>query len=71
MTIVEKQHTTPNYYISMEMETRRAGCVYVVKVHPMYGNECGYPIRTAIYPTNEKKKALATYKRYIKKYTGE
>ena len=70
MTIVEKQHTTSNYYISVEITDMGGAGVYTVKVCPIYGNVCGYPIRAATYPVNEKKKAISTYKRYVKKYTG-
>ena len=71
MTITKEQHTTPNYYISLEITTRYNTEVYIINVCPIYNNYCGYPIRTATYPTNEVKKAYATYKRYINKYTKE
>ena len=69
MTIVEKQHATQNHYISVEITNVCGATVYSVKVCPIYGNYCGNPIQKATYPINEPKKALATYKRYIKKYT--
>lgn len=70
MTTVVKQHTNDNYYISLSIETRYGNDIYIVQVCPCYKNSdlCGYPIREMAYPINEKKKAYATYRRYVKKY---
>lgn len=65
MTFVEKQHANKNYYISLEYENN---CI-IVQVCPRHDeNLCGYPIRKMTYSINEKEKANATFKRYIKKY---
>ena len=46
--------------------------VIVVSVCPIIDDSLvGYPIRKAIYPIIEKKKAMATYRRYIKTYCEE
>lgn len=69
MTTVINQCKKNKYYVYMQIETRWYSEVYVVGVCPCY-NEClcGYPEREMIYSINDKKKALATYKRYVKKY---
>lgn len=65
MTFVEKNHTNENYYISLSYENN----CYSVQVCPRIDEcLCGYPIRTMTYALSEKDKALATYKRYVKKY---
>ena len=69
MTSVIKQHTNNNYYISLEIKMRNERIIYEVQVCPLYSeNMCGYPIREISYPMNEKKKALATFNRYKRKY---
>lgn len=66
MTVTIKQHTTKNYYITMEWDKRN---IYVVQVCPIIDeNLCGYPIREMTYSINEKQKAIATFNRYKKKY---
>lgn len=65
MSLVEKQHTNDNYYISLEVKNN----CYVVQVCPRINeNLCGYPIREMTYTINEKEKANSTFKRYVKKY---
>lgn len=69
MTTVIKQHTNDNCYISLSIETRYGNNIYIVQVCPCFDdNRCGYPIRKKTYPINEKEKAYATYRRYVKKY---
>ena len=66
MTFVEKQHTSDNYYITMEWDKNN---IYVVQVCPRINeNLCGYPIREMTYSVNEKEKAIATFNRYKRKY---
>ena len=68
MSVILRKHTTANYYIYLELTRRYDREIYTVAVCQCYSNGCGYPIRTMTYPANEEKKAIATYKRYIKKY---
>lgn len=69
MTVVEKSHYSDNYYITLEVEEGRYGFYYEVQVCPRIGeNECGYPVRSMTYSMKDRAKALATYRRYIKKY---
>lgn len=66
MTTIIKSHKNDNYYISLELDKRN---IYTVQACPRINeNLCGYPEREITYPINEKKKALATYNRYVKKY---
>lgn len=65
MTVNIKQHTTKNYYITMEWDKSN---IYVIQVCPIVGGVCGYPERQTTYPLNEKKKAIATFNRYKRKY---
>lgn len=70
MTVTIKQHKTDDYYVTLEIENRYGNNIYVVQVCPCYKNSdlCGYPIRENSYSSTEKQKALATYRRYIKRY---
>lgn len=71
MTILEKSYLNPNYYISLELTTCRNRPVYVVQVCPIELREplmCGHPEREARYPCTDRKKALAAFNRYKKKY---
>ena len=43
--------------------------IYVVSVYPLVNDSlAGYPFREMTYPISEKKKAMATYRRYIRNY---
>ena len=67
MTTVIKSHKNQRYYICIELSKDN---LYTVSACPLYDTHyCGYPIREMIYPLNERKQALATYNRYVKKYT--
>ena len=69
MTVTEKSHLNDNYYITLDVEEGRYGFYYEVQVCPRISeNECGYPVRRMAYHMGDRTKALATYKRYIKKY---
>ena len=69
MTTVIKQYKNNNYYITLEIENRYDVDVYVVQVLPCIDDSrCGYPIMEMSYPIKDKKKALATYRRYVKKF---
>lgn len=70
MTVIVKQYKTDDYYVTLEIENRYGNNIYVVQVCPCYKNSdlCGYPIKEISYSISEKQKALATYRRYIKRY---
>lgn len=69
MTTTIKHHKENGYCATLDIEKEG---FYVVQVCPIYNNGnfdyCGYPERKTIYAYNEKKKAEATFKRYVKKY---
>jgi hypothetical protein len=66
MTLAIKQHTENGYYVLMEWDKTN---VYHVEVCPcLNDNMCGYPINEMYYTMEEKKKAEATFRRYVKKY---
>lgn len=67
MTLVIKQHKNENYYISMGYEKNNT---ITVEACPIIDeNTCGYPIKKITYAINDEKNALATFNRYVKKYT--
>ena len=69
MTMTIKQHKENGYYVTLDIEKEG---FYVVQVCPCHNNGnfnyCGYPERKTAYAYNEKKKAEATFRRYVKKY---
>ena len=69
MTITEKSHLNDRYYITLNAVKGRYGFYYEVQVCPRIGeNECGYPVRNMMYSLNDKANALATFRRYKRKY---
>ena len=65
MTFVEKCHKDKKHHISICVQDG----LYVVQVCPAESDHyVGYPIRKITYPITDKKKAYATYRRYLKKY---
>lgn len=69
MTVTLRQHKGNGYYVSLEQIFINDGIVLVVQACPTFGEQlCGYPEREMIYPLAEEKKAIRTYKRYVKKY---
>ena len=75
MTLVIKQHTENDFYVTLELDkgglytANKQKFIYVVEVCPIHKNNmCGYPIRKMTYAYNDKKKAEATFRRYVKKY---
>lgn len=69
MTTVIASHKTKGYYITLSLETRTYGSVFVVEACPRINDcMCGYPERQMLYGEDEQKKANATFKRYCKKY---
>lgn len=66
MTIAIKQHTENGYHVIFEWDKTN---IYRVAVCQMIDeNSCGYPINEVTYSINDKKKAEATFRRYVKKY---
>ena len=69
MTTTIKQHKENGYCVNLDIEKEG---FYVVQVCPYHNNGnfdyCGYPEREMIYAYDERKKAEATFRRYVKKY---
>ena len=69
MTITEKQCVNDNYYVALEIHPKRGNGCYVVQACPRINEHLfGYPIREMVYSMDEKEKAYATYRRYVRKY---
>ena len=69
MTVVVKDHTNANYYITLELKQGRCGNYYEVQACPTFGEcECGHPERSIVHALSEKKNAYATFNRYKRKY---
>lgn len=72
MTVCIESYKGNGNYCEIEVAESYTNIVYVVSVCPIIDDSLvGYPIRKAIYPIIEKKKAMATYRRYIKTYCKE
>lgn len=72
MTICIENYEGNGNYCEIEITEGYSNNIYVVSVCPIIDNLLvGYPIRKATYPITEKKKAMATYRRYIKTYCKE
>ena len=72
MTICIENYEGNGYYCEIKITESYTNNSYVVSVCPIIDDLLvGYPIRKATYPIIEKKKAMATYKRYIKTYCKE
>ena len=70
MSVILKQHKTDNYYIYVESTIRYGVEVLEVAACPIYGDYCGYPVNNMTY-YDDRKNAMATYRRYVKKYVEE
>ena len=69
MTVCVENYKNNDFYISLTIENRYGNAFYMVQVCPCFDDSrCGYPIKEMIYSIKDKKKAYATYRRYIKKY---
>ena len=69
MTVTLRQHKGNGYYVSLEQIFINDGIVLVVQACPTFGEQlCGYHEREMRYPLAEEKKAIRTFKRYVKKY---
>lgn len=73
MTTTIKQCKSDPYYVSLEVTKNRCGNgIYVVQVCPCIDEcRCGYPEREMTYAIQDKEKAYATYRRYVRKYCKE
>ena len=72
MTVCIESYKGNGNYCEIEITESYTNNIYVVSVCPIIDNSLvGYPIRKATYPIIEKKKAMATYRRYIKTYCKE
>lgn len=68
MTVCIESYKGNGNYCTIEVTNN----VYVVSVCPLLNDSCaGYPFREMTYPITEKKKAIATYQRYIRNYCTE
>lgn len=68
MTVCLDHHEGNGKYVNIKITEGYGSSIYVVTVYPVFDGYIGRPEREKMYPMSEKKKALATYKRYIKKY---
>ena len=69
MTVAIEQYETDKYYVEIAIENRYGNNIYVVQIcHRFDSGLCGFPINKMVYSIDEKKKAYATYRRYIRKY---
>lgn len=69
MSMVVRQHTENNYYVTLEVKNVWGNDIYIVEVCPCYDNNmCGYPLQKMTYSIKDKKNAEATFRRYVKKY---
>ena len=69
MTVTINSCKNDAYYVSLSIENRYGNDVYIVQACPCIDDyRCDYPEREMTYPINDKKKAYATYRRYVKKY---
>lgn len=72
MTVCIESYKGNGNYCEIEVAENYTNIVYVVSVCPIIDDLLvGYPIKKATYPISEKKKAMATYRRYIKTYCKE
>ena len=66
MSLVIRQQTENGYHVVMEWDKTN---IYRVAVCQMIDeNSCGYPINQMTYSINDKKKAEAIFRRYVRKY---
>lgn len=72
MTVCIESYKGNGYYCEIEIAEGYTNNIYVVSVCPIIDDLLvGYPIKKATYPISEKKKAMATYRSYIKTYCKE
>lgn len=74
MTVCIESYKGNGNYCEIEIAEGYSNNIYVVSVCPIVNekeNLVGYPFRKAVYPISEKKKAMATYRRYIRTYCKE
>ena len=66
MTLAIRQHTENGFYVVMEWVKTNVYRVAVCLC--LNDNMCGYSINEMYYTMEDKKKAEATFRRYVKKY---
>ena len=70
MTVIIKSHKSNEYYITLSIEARTYGNIYIVEAVPRINDDLyGFPESQMIYSDDERKKADATFRRYCKKYS--
>lgn len=68
MTVCVESYKGNGNYCTIEITNN----IYVVSVCRLFDDSrAGYPFREMTYPISEKKKAMATYRRYIRNYCTE
>lgn len=68
MSITIEQYKNDEYYICLYITRKHDMEIYVVEACQNFGYYVGSPFKSISYSIDDKKKAYATYKRYIKKY---
>lgn len=68
MSITVEQYKNDEYYICLYITREYDMEIYVVEACQNFSDYVGRPFRSMSYSIKDKKKAYATYKRYIKKY---
>lgn len=74
MTVCVESFKGNGNYCEIEITERYNNNIYIVSVCPIVNEKeslVGSPFRKTVYPISEKKKAMATYRRYIKTYCTE
>jgi hypothetical protein len=69
MSTVIKQCTVNGFCICLELVFDGSSYYSVETYIKQSNNTCGYPIDKMRYPISDRKNALRTYNRYVKKYT--
>ena len=69
MTIYVEQFQGNNNYCTLSIEENNNKLLYIVQVCELINESlASYPFKSCTYSINDKKKAQATFKRYVKKY---
>ena len=71
MTVCVESYKGNGNYCEIEIGKNNTYIVSVCPIENEKENLVGYPFRKAVYPINEKKKAMATYRLYIRTYCKE
>ena len=68
MTLNIRSHEENGCYITLFWEKGNNGGTYKVEAYEEIGGSYGYPFQKMAYALCDKKKAEATFRRYVKKY---